>query len=60
VTAIENPACTDAFCSRRAEVLVSWKTNPDGLPFCRECADKLAAHGDQVSALDVPAPDRDN
>jgi hypothetical protein len=52
--------CTSAFCSRPAELLVSWKNNPAGLPFCRECSDKLAAHGDQIAPLLASRPDRED
>jgi hypothetical protein len=43
--------CTSALCDKRPAVLVSWAANPEGLPFCLECASKLEAHGDRVRPL---------
>ncbi len=48
-------ACTSAFCERQAAVLVAWRTNPDGLPFCAPCAHKLSEHGDRILPLPEPA-----
>ncbi len=45
--------CTSAFCDRQAAVLVAWRTNPAGLPFCAKCATKLSTHGDRI----LPLPD---
>jgi hypothetical protein len=44
-------ACTSALCGGEATTLVSWASNPEGLPFCDVCAGKLEAHGDVVSPL---------
>ena len=48
--------CTSILCDRPASALVAWRTNPEGLPFCEQCARKLAEHGDTVLPL-PPPPD---
>jgi hypothetical protein len=43
--------CTTALCHRPAVAFVSWPAQPQALPFCRRCADRLASHGDTVVPL---------
>jgi hypothetical protein len=43
--------CTTALCGRPAVARVSWRTQPQALPFCRRCSDRLASHGDTVIPL---------
>jgi len=47
----ERLVCTTALCEAPAVALVSWRTQPQALPFCRTCADRLASHGDTVVPL---------
>jgi hypothetical protein len=51
--------CTSALCNKEPAVLVSWGSNPGGLPFCLDCASKLQAHGDVVSPLASAPSSRD-
>jgi hypothetical protein len=43
--------CTTALCNSPAVAFVSWRTQPQALPFCRKCSDRLASHGDTVVPL---------
>jgi len=52
--------CTTALCSGPATFLVCWKAQPEPLPFCRECADKLGAHGDHVQPMAADPPVESN
>jgi hypothetical protein len=51
-------ACTTALCHRPAVAFVSWRAQPQALPFCRRCADRLASHGDTVLPLSSAQPAR--
>ena len=52
----EHLVCTTALCEAPAVALVSWRTQPQALPFCGRCADRLASHGDTVVPLAAGLP----
>jgi hypothetical protein len=45
--------CTTALCQSPAVAYVSWRAQPQALPFCRTCADRLGSHGDTVVPLEA-------